>query len=395
VNAEDACRAVIALKNTTLHDITFDCNISHKSEHMIRSMLEPVPPPAPVPSPYGQASSHHQPATSSRLPAYNGAYNVETPSNGDYFSPTSFSAGNRQPPATNYYHQQQHQHQHQQQPMNGYSDGYMNGYHNYSQVQPQQHSYYHGGFQPHDPSTESRQSRYLPSVNASNDYSSSMSTSTAFGLGSEPFTPVSSQEQINALDSGFLSPSGTSGLGGDTRRSSTHSSNSETTSFGNELAHFDQIANQSSQYDSQFSGFSGLSVNIPESSAAVIVANDVVLATFLSSSVLTNGNIAKEDSSFEEGTTGKEFRDDSSEERLSCHSAGLCHEESQCLPAALGEKQDSHFPSSLTSLSSSSFDINNHLDESLLYSFSSLSIPQEIPTSANNNNNSINNNINL
>eukprot|EP01040_Poterioochromonas_malhamensis_P009996 gene9996-10862_t len=58
VNAEDACRAVIALKNTTLHDITFDCNISHKSEHMIRSMLEPTLPTAP-PTQLGNMNSQY------------------------------------------------------------------------------------------------------------------------------------------------------------------------------------------------------------------------------------------------------------------------------------------------------------------------------------------------
>jgi hypothetical protein len=65
VNAEDACRAVIALKNSTLHEITFDCNISHKSEHMIRSMLEPVAPPAHA---YNHGGMHHQQQQASQLP---------------------------------------------------------------------------------------------------------------------------------------------------------------------------------------------------------------------------------------------------------------------------------------------------------------------------------------
>jgi hypothetical protein len=364
---------------------------------MIRSMLEPATPPQPPvtasglsgsysgTSPYGQAATH-QPVTSSRLPAYNGAYNsMESSSSNDYFSPTSFSAGGRQPPASNYYHQHQHQ-QPQHQQMNGFSNGHVNGYRSYTQSQ--QNSYYHGGFQ-QEPTVESqfnKQSRFLPSLNTTSDYSVPASTSFG-GVGADSFTPGTSSfpyEQVNAVDSGFLSPSGTSGIGGDTARSSTQTSNSESSSFGKELAHFDQFA-QSSQYDSQFAGFSGLSVNIPESSAAV--TNDVVLSSFLSSSSVRNSvNIAKEDSSFEEGTTGKECRDDSSEERLSCHSvSGLYREESSLLQqVSVGEENGSHFPKSLTSLSSSSnhhFDIN-HLDESLLYSFSSLSIPNEISTSS-------------
>jgi hypothetical protein len=105
---DDACKAVIALKHATYHDITFDCNISHKTSNV---GVEPAPmrqggpsrypggstdpymqsvpyhtPPPPSYHPHSHVVNRSGPRTSSTIPAYAAAPAANNPHSAPYGS---------------------------------------------------------------------------------------------------------------------------------------------------------------------------------------------------------------------------------------------------------------------------------------------------------------------